>query len=154
MGCYHKDDQELEYYNKFEGYIKSTIESFSNTKALIIDVRNNPGGTRDILQTFADYILQPEQFPWVANVAYLTTNKVLEEDESSMNGRFLCNYNSEELTNKDRKAIDEFNKDFKTQKTFDKSKFSAAFYMVLHNGKTLDGNDTQLEKLVEIIEEN
>lgn len=44
-----------------ENFIKNTLRSFSTTKALIIDIRNNPGGSRAILQTLAGYIVQAEQ---------------------------------------------------------------------------------------------
>lgn len=69
-------------------------------------------------------------------MAYLRNDNGLNTDETSMSGRFLYAYNSEELSNEDRKAIDTFNKTFKTGKKFDKSKFSSSFYMVLHSGKT------------------
>jgi hypothetical protein len=119
-----------------ENFLKSTVEGFANTKALIIDVRNNPGGGRDILKTFAGYIVQPQQSPWVANVAYLRTNEAIKGDEKSMSGRYLYSYNSAKFSDDDRKAIDIFNKDFKMKKHFDKSKFSSPFYMVLKAGKT------------------
>ncbi len=118
-----------------ENFIKDALRSFANTKALIIDIRNNPGGSREILQTFAGYIVQPKQSPWVANVAYLRTDKQLIGDEASMSGRYLYRYHSEELSDNDRKAIDEFNKGFKLQKAVDSSKFSGPFYMVLHHGQ-------------------
>ncbi|MDY8135991.1 S41 family peptidase [Aquimarina sp. 2201CG5-10] len=129
---YHYED-----IQGLESFIKSTIEGFSNTKALIIDIRNNPGGGREILQTFASYIVQPEQTPWIANVAYLRTNKNITSDEESMNGRYLYTYNSNKLSHTDREAIDLFNKNFKPQREFKNSKFSSPFYMVLHAGKTL-----------------
>jgi len=118
-----------------ENYIENTLRNFSNTKALIIDIRNNSGGTREILQTFAGYIVQSEQSPWVANVAYLRTDEYILGDEESMSARYLYNYNSERLTDIDRKAINLFRNNFRLQKTFDISKFSNPFYMVLHHGK-------------------
>ncbi len=117
-----------------ENFIKNAIQSFSNTKALIIDIRNNPGGGREILQTFAGYIVQPKQSPWVANVAYLRTDHNKIGDEESMSARYLYSYHSEQLSDHDREAIDQFSKDFKLQKAVDTSKFSSPFYMVLHCG--------------------
>jgi len=118
-----------------ENFIKNTLRSFSTTKALIIDIRNNPGGVRDILQTFAGYVIQPKQSPWVANIAYLRTDETIPGDEESMSGRYLYRYHSEQLSDDDRKAIDRFNKGFKLQKAVNNSKFSGPFYMVLHHGK-------------------
>ncbi len=117
-----------------EDFIKTKLQEFSSTKSLIIDLRGNLGGGRGILKVFANYLVQPEQSPWVANVAYLRTNKPITSDEGSMSGRFLYSYNSQQLTSIDRKAIDTFNKGFKIEKSFDKSKFSSPFYMVLHSG--------------------
>ncbi|TKC13238.1 hypothetical protein FA048_06425 [Pedobacter polaris] len=129
---------EMYDYDKVEGlenYIDKMLKSFSNTKALIIDIRNNPGGGREILQTFAGYLVQAKQSPWVANIAYLRTDKNISGDEESMIARYLYSYNSEKLANKDRKAIDQLNKGLKFEKTVDSSKFSSPFYMVLHSGK-------------------
>lgn len=129
---------EMYQYDDVEGienFIENTLTSFSDTKALIIDIRNNSGGTRDLLKTFARYIVQPEQSSWIANIAYLRTDSKIFGDEDSMSGRYLYSYNSEKLTDNDRNAIDQFNTGFELQKTFDKSKFSTPFYMVLHNGK-------------------
>ena len=129
---------EMYHYDEVEGleiFIENTLKTFSDTKALIIDIRNNPGGGRELLQTFAGYIVQPKQSPWVANVAYLRTDATILRDEKSMNARYLYGYISEKFTDTDRNAIDQFNANFELQKTFDTSKFSAPFYMVLHNGK-------------------
>jgi hypothetical protein len=118
-----------------EGFIKNAFKSFSNTKALIIDIRNNPGGGREILQTFAPYIVQAKQSPWVANVAYLRTDKEVIGDEESMSSRYLYRYDAEKLSDNDRKAIDQFSKDLNLQKSVAHLKFSSPFYMVLHSGK-------------------
>lgn len=127
---YNYDDVE-----GLENFIENAFKSFLNTKALIIDIRNNPGGGREILQTSARYIVQAKQSPWVANVTYLRTDKNITGDQESMSDRYLYSYNSEKLTDNDRRAIDEFSKDLKFQKTVDTSKFSSPFYMVLHNGQ-------------------
>ena len=79
--------------------------------------------------------MQPEQTPWIANVAYLRTDKQLFGDENSMGSRYLYSYNSKQLSDKDRSAIDTFNINFKLKKTVANSKFSSPFYMVLHSGK-------------------
>jgi C-terminal processing protease CtpA/Prc len=89
---------------------------------------------RDILQTVASYVVQSAQTPWVANVAYLRTDKPLNTKEASMSSRYLYPYHSEKFTDTDRNAIDQFNKSFQLQKTVDPSKFSSPFYMVLHQG--------------------
>jgi hypothetical protein len=127
---YHYDD-----VDGLENFIKNAFKSFSNTKALIIDIRNNPGGGRQILQTIAGYIVQAKQSPWVANVAYLRTDKSIIGDEESMSSRNLHSYHSEKLSDNNRKAIDQFSAEFKLPNTMDNSKFSSPFYMVLNNSK-------------------
>lgn len=119
--------------SNIEPYLKATVEKFREAKALVIDLRSNGGGTRDILNTLSGYLVQPEESPWVANVAYVRSDQRLNEDISSMQGRYLYNYNSDTLSDEDRKAIDAFNDDFETELSFDKSKFSHPFYMVLHS---------------------
>ena len=128
---------QMYHYNEAEGletFIANTFQRFSATKALIIDIRNNPGGGREILQTVANYIVQPEQSPWIANVAYLRTDAPITSDEVSMSGRYLYSYHSDNFIDTDRHAIDAFTSNFTLQKSFDTSKFSNPFYMVLHNG--------------------
>ena len=126
---YHYDDVE-----GLEDFLINSIQNFSNTKALIIDIRNNPGGVREILQTFASYIVQPKQSPWVANVAYLRTEERNAEHES-MSGRFLYPYASKALSDLDRTAIDSFTGNFTTDRRFDAAKFSKPHYMVLKSGE-------------------
>lgn len=128
-----------------ESYIKNTIEKYRNSKALIIDLRGNGGGTRNLLYTFSGYLIQKHQSPWVANVAYVRSDQELDEDISSMESRYLYTYNSRAFTREDRKAIDRFNKGFKPEFEVDSSKFSQAYYMVLHN------NDEPLEMPIYIL---
>ena len=69
-------------------------------------------------------------------MAYVRSDQYLDEDISSMRSRYLYNYDSDLLSNKDRKAIDEFNKIYKPEYRVDASKFSQPFYMVLQSNKT------------------
>ncbi len=119
-----------------EAFIKNSFNKFSKTKALIIDLRNNPGGGREILQIFAQYIVPAKQSPWVANVAYLRTDEKIVADEKSMSGRYLYSYNSKSFSDAQRDAIDVFNKKFNPENKFDKSNFSNPFYMVLNAGES------------------
>lgn len=122
-----------------EAYLKATMEKYRGAKALIVDIRSNGGGTREILKTLSGYFVQPEQSPWVANVAYVRTDQFLDEDIASMQARYLYNYNSEFISDKDREAIDIFNKNYETEFKVDANKFSEPYYMVLHS------NDSPLQ---------
>lgn len=116
-----------------EAYLKSTMEKYIKSKAMIIDIRGNGGGTREILNTLSGYFVQPKQSPWVANVAYVRSDQFLDEDISSMQSRYLYNYNSEKLSDEDRKAIDEFNMYYEIEFKVDENKFSEPYYMLLHS---------------------
>ncbi len=123
-------------FNKVKGleqYIDSTFSAFHNTKALIIDVRFNPGGVRDLTQKIAGYIVPKSNAPWVANVAYLRSD---EKDAiyNSMTSRFLYTNISNKFNDIDRKSIEVFSNSFAVQKVFDTSKFSNPHYMVLESG--------------------
>lgn len=128
---------EMYHYDEvigLEAYLETALEQLLDTKALIIDVRNNPGGSREILQTFAGYLVQPEQSPWIANIAYLRTDDTIAGDEESMSARYLHPYTSKNLTDADRNAIDQFTTNLQLQHTVDTSRFSVPFFMVLHHG--------------------
>lgn len=116
-----------------EAHIDSVMTNLRNTKALIIDLRFNPGGTRDLIQKFAGHIIPESHSPWIANVAYLRTDK-RETVHSSMSSRLLYTSDSNHFDDLDRKAIDEFSKSFATERGFDSSKFSQPHYMVLKSG--------------------
>ncbi len=125
---YHFDE-----IDGLEHYIDSAFTSFFNTESLIIDLRFNPGGGRDLIQKFASYIIPKSKTPWLANVAYLRTDKK-NNTYNSMSNRFLFAENSIIFNKADRKAIRAFNKDFNTQIAFEHSKFSRPHYMVLKSG--------------------
>lgn len=118
--------------------IKSKMNEFRNTKALILDVRNNGGGERDILMTLAPYFVEPGAKPWVANLAKIRIDQTLNEDISSMRFRYLYNINSPDLDERKRQAITDFMKDYHPNWNYDSTRYSNFFYMVLDQVK----NDT------------
>jgi C-terminal processing protease CtpA/Prc len=124
-------------YNKNEGlvtHLDSIMLKFQNTKALIIDLRYNPGGTRFFIKRMASYIVPKSHSPWVANVAYLRTDKKRKRYKS-MSSRYLYKNDSEIFNATDQKAIIDFDKTFIKQQNFDTSKFSNAHYMLLKTGE-------------------
>jgi C-terminal processing protease CtpA/Prc len=127
---------QMYHFDKIKGleqYIDATFSAFNNTKALIIDVRFNPGGVRDLTQKIASYIVPKSNTPWVANVAYLRTDEK-DVTHNSMTGRFLYMKASNTFDDLDRESIGVFSNSFTTQKEFDTSKFSNPHYMVLKSG--------------------
>ena len=127
---------EMYHFDEIDGleqFIDSTFTAFFDTKALIIDLRFNPGGGRDLIPKIGRYSIPRSQSPWVANVAYLRTDEK-GVTHNSMSNRFLYTYSSNKFNDLDRKSIEAFAKNFATQKEFDISKFSNPHYMVLESG--------------------
>lgn len=119
-------------------FFTTAIESdFSATKALIIDLRYNTGGKRDILRHLIPYFIKTED-PLVLNKAYL--RKATGLPKSTMNSRGLYQKSSSEFGAAEVEAINKFNEFFvPSEKIRDFSKFHEAFYMVLKKGaKTYD----------------
>lgn len=115
-------------------YIDSIFTTFRDTKAIIIDLRFNPGGSRDLIPQFASHIISKANEPWIANVAYLRTNK-RDTIFNSMSERLLYQYSSDSFNNLDKSSISAFSKKFVAEKKFDTTKFSHPHYMILESGK-------------------
>lgn len=116
---------------KFLKALKAQMKKYKSSDALIIDIRGNGGGTRDILFTLAPYFINTDDEPWVGNVTHIRTDKGVLGDNPSMKTRYLYTYAYKKFTDRDRKAIDNFNKHFEPFWKYDQSRFSEAFYMVL-----------------------
>ena len=119
----------FEYINIFMNSIKNTSD------ALIIDVRSNPGGTRDLLYEFAKYLIHPDSIH-VINVANQRSKIPVSEDyERRLHGRFLFSFS--ELNMEEQKKVSEFLKSFKPMYSLNKRKYSENYYGVL-NGSELN----------------
>jgi C-terminal processing protease CtpA/Prc len=70
-----------------ENSLQSTINELRNKKGLIIDVRNNGGGLRDILLELAPHFISKKQGFVVGNVAQLRTDKISKNH--NLSDRFL-----------------------------------------------------------------
>jgi hypothetical protein len=64
-----------------------------------------------------------------------TFNQEMFNFKDSKQGRHLYDYDSEHLTDKDRKAIDLFMKDFKEEWVYDKDQYTDYYYMVFNHDK-------------------
>lgn len=108
-----------------------------DSKALIIDVRDNGGGTRDLIQELAGYFVHPDSV-YVANVVKQRgkqpLNKSLKDD---MQYRYL--YSADELDQRENEAVDQFMSSFKPMYELDIEKFSEYHYYVLNGMKLSEG---------------
>ena len=68
--------------------LHETMEKYRDTRGLIIDVRGNGGGSRDILAQLLPYFLSPKEGPRVVNVA---TYRLRQGDKPSRPEGFLDN---------------------------------------------------------------
>jgi len=122
----------------FFSALTNKMIAFKDTKALIIDIRDNGGGSRDILSMLAPYFIKPTSSPWVGNVAKVRVDSLLNQDIASMTGRGLYTYGSAKFDKKDRAAIDSFMSTFRPVPSFDNQKFSSDYFMTLR-GDMLPG---------------
>jgi len=115
--------------------VNSFMQSIQNdSEALIIDVRANSGGTRDLLYEFAKYLIHPDSI-YVVNATKQRGPLPLPEDyKKSLHNRFL--YTLSELDDEEQKRATEFLKSFKPIYELDENKYSE-YYFGLLNGKKL-----------------
>ncbi|MAE84769.1 MAG: hypothetical protein CMB80_18660 [Flammeovirgaceae bacterium] len=123
----------------FYDLLQKKMLEYRDTKALIIDVRNNPGGRRHLIGFFSQYFSDPD-YPWVANVA-VARETPLDNDEyndrmralnrDQLNARFLYQWDSPYWNEQERSAIDQFITSFEPKLAFDSGDFSSPHVMVL-----------------------
>lgn len=120
---------------KLRQALRSAMERFSEAKALILDVRGNFGGTRDILWELAPFIVPAASSPWVANVAYVRSDQRLDEEMESMSSRHLLPSQSDRFDDTDREAISRFLATFEPRRPVPRDRFSEPYVMLLHSGE-------------------
>ncbi len=132
----------------FFKYLNTFMEKAVQTDAMIIDVRNNGGGTRDLIQELAGYFVHPDSV-YVVNVARqrgkLPLNKEMKED---LHSRYLFSKN--ELDSREQKAVDMFMNSFEPMYDLDDKKYSD-FYYYIFNGEKLSKNKYHYTKPVYIL---
>lgn len=125
-----KEDAPL-LFDKLNSFMNSIR---NNSKALIVDVRSNGGGTRDISYEFAKYFVHPDSI-YVVNVTKQRGPIPLPKDYiESLHSRNLFSF--PELDNQEQKSVTEFLKTFKPMYELDNNKYSE-YYFGLLNGKKL-----------------
>lgn len=119
-----------------------------DTKALIIDVRSNGGGTRDLIQELAGYFVTDDVVE-VVNVCQQRGQLPLgEEQVRRLHGRYLLSY--AELDNTEQAASNDFMRSFSPTYDLDENKYSENYFYVL-NGAKLSKNKYHYDKPVYIL---
>ena len=127
-----KEDSPV-FFELLHGFMANAKE----TDAMIIDVRDNGGGTRDLIQELAGYFVHPDSV-YVVNATRqrgeLPLSNELKED---LHSRYL--FSRDELDVQEQNAVDEFMVSFEPMYKLDDEKFSDYYYYVFNGQKTTKG---------------
>ncbi|QIE58236.1 peptidase S41 [Rasiella rasia] len=107
------------------------------TDALIIDVRDNGGGSRDLINELAGYFVAPNAI-YIVNATKQRGLLPLNEDlKQRLHNRYL--FSRDELDYTEQKAVDDFMNTFEPMYLLDKDKFSDYHYYVFNGQKLSEG---------------
>lgn len=108
-------------------------EGRNKSDALIIDVRSNSGGGRELIMELASYIIHPDSIH-VVNVAQQRGEIPLSDDwRRQLHHRYLFSF--EELNAKEQKAVRKFEESFEPMYELDTTKYSEYYYCILNGSK-------------------
>jgi C-terminal processing protease CtpA/Prc len=117
----------------FFEYLADFMTAARQSEALIIDVRDNGGGTRDLIQDLAGYFIHPDSV-YVVNVTKQRRDLPLNQELSeSLHSRFL--FSKAELDHVEQRAVSKFMDSFTPMYELDTMKFSEYYYYVLNGEK-------------------
>lgn len=118
---------------RFLQTIHETMAAVRGTVGLVIDVRNNGGGSRDVLRDLFPYFMAPGDAPRVVNVAAyrLAEGEAADDKEGFLQDRSLYPVTSGALLPAEREAAAELAKSFEPEWEPPRNEFSAWHYMVL-----------------------
>lgn len=121
----------------FFGHLTDFMDMARRSEALIVDVRDNDGGTRDLIQELAGYFVHPDSI-YVGNVVKQRGKQPLNKElRGNMHSRYL--YARNELEPKEQKAVDRFMSTFGPMYELDAEKFSQYHYYMLNGQKLSEG---------------
>lgn len=102
----------------------------NNSKAMIIDVRSNSGGTRDLMYAFAKYLVHPDSV-YVVNATKQRGPLPLPKDyKKNLKNRFLFSYSK--LDSREQKKVTDFLETFKPVYELDEEKYSEYYFGLLN----------------------
>jgi len=124
----------LAMHEEFDEHIKEWMPKFKDTDALIIDVRDNGGGSRVALRLIFPYLFNKADLPHVVNASAYRLYKDFGTDH--LDARYSYRENSDKWTQKEKNAILKFKKTFKPEIKLPESGFSDLHYMVMSKNTT------------------
>ena len=107
------------------------MTEFAKTDGLIIDVRDNGGGTREALVELAAHLMKPEDTPRIANVCKYVLHRSHSEDHLESRFAFRADFAGFDARN--QAAIQKFAKTFEPQWKPEAGRFSEWHYLVVSN---------------------
>ncbi len=116
------------FQEQFDALFKNKIQG---TDALIIDLRYNRGGKRDVLELLSDYILPPDQSPKVVNVVY--PKKTAEDNNESLDRKKIYLADSPQWSNEDKQAITQFENIFTPKVQIPENIFGPPRYYIIRS---------------------
>ena len=126
-------------YNPEEGSLyyqalQNNMQKFKESDALIIDIRNNSGGSRHLIWELAGYLVKADSI-YVVNLARQRSSTRLKQEQiESLNHRYLYAYR--ELDKSEQTVVDTFMRAFKPQYELP-DKLFAPYYYAIFNGQKL-----------------
>lgn len=126
----------MEDDKEFLESLDQSMQRFKDTKALIIDVRGNGGGSRAALRTLFPYFLSPEEKPVVTNIAAyrLTPDDRTESESGYLANRWLFPQSYNGWTEPEADVVKDFSGRFAPVWQPKANEFSAWHYFVLSRG--------------------
>ena len=125
--------------------VASTVEhikNFRDTDGLILDVRDNSGGTYAIMRAIFGFFVSENAKPHVTNISAYRLSKRFSEDHIAYRPTYRANWDG--WTESERMAIRAAEKKFKPEWDLPQSKFSDWHYMVLSRQRNqIDGSRLQ-----------
>ncbi|MEO1714888.1 MAG: S41 family peptidase, partial [Bacteroidota bacterium] len=118
----------------FYQYLRSFMETeVANSEALIIDVRSNGGGRRELILALAEYLVHPDSIH-VVNIAQQRGERPLSGSyQRDLHRRYL--YNLDAFDQRERAAIKVFEETFVPVYELDTTRFSERHYTILNGAK-------------------
>ncbi|PRX38734.1 S41 family peptidase [Salegentibacter salegens] len=132
-------------FEKLNSFMKSINK---NSKALIIDVRSNNGGTRDLVYECAKYLVHPDSIHVVNATRQRGPNPLPQEYIDRLHGRYL--YSMGELNSEEKAGVNNFLESFDPIYNLDDKKYSEYYFGIL-NGKKLHEDSFYYDKPVYIL---
>lgn len=118
--------------------LDAAMQSFRDTRGLVIDVRGNGGGSRHALRRLAPYFLPKDGAPVVGNVAAILREADGSERHDALADRFLWPLDWTGWSDAQRKAIRAFARDFEPSWQLPNGKFSPWHFLVLDRADNPD----------------